>query len=254
LAAPSSRVDSVEEGAPGAEVRVRALFHAYGRPAQPAPPAAAWLEPGEQGVLPVLRGVDLDVQPGGYLAVTGVSGAGKSTLLSLLGGLERVQRGSLVVAGRDLSRLGPAELARFRREVVGFVFQDFGLLGMLTALENVEMALVLSGVERAARRRRAAALLDEVGLSGRLSHRPGSLSGGELQRVAIARALANRPRLVLADEPTGNLDEDSALRVLELLERLRAERGCTLVVVTHNPELAERADRRVRLSRGRLHQ
>jgi ABC-type lipoprotein export system ATPase subunit len=252
LAAPLSRVDSVEEGALGAEVLVRNLSHAYGRPAPPGSRPGAGRDPEQQTILPVLRGVDLQVEAGGYLAVTGVSGAGKSTLLSLLGGLERVQSGSLVVAGRDLSALNTRELARFRREVVGFVFQDFGLLGMLTALENVEMALVLAGADRAERRRRAADLLGEVGLAGRLSHRPGSLSGGELQRVAIARALANRPRLVLADEPTGNLDEDSAVRVLELLERLRAQRGCTLVVVTHNPELAERADRRLRLSRGTL--
>jgi ABC-type lipoprotein export system ATPase subunit len=237
LAAPLSRVESLEEGAPGAQVRVRGLLHAYGK----------------EGELPVLRGVDLDVEPGGYLAVTGVSGAGKSTLLALLGGLEPIQGGSVIVAGRDLAGLRAGELARYRREVVGFVFQDFGLLGMLTALENVEMALTLAGVERAERRRRAAGLLADVGLSGRLSHRPATLSGGELQRVAIARALANRPQLVLADEPTGNLDEDSAVRVLELLERMRAERGCTLIVVTHNPELAARADRRLRLSRGRLH-
>jgi ABC-type lipoprotein export system ATPase subunit len=237
LAAPLSRVESVEEAAPGAQVRIRGLVHAYGRDSE----------------LKVLRGIDLDLEPGGYLAVTGVSGAGKSTLLALVGGLERIQGGTVVVAEQDLAGLAARELARYRREVVGFVFQDFGLLGMLTALENVEMALTLAGVDRAERRRRAAGLLDEVGLSDRLSHRPGSLSGGELQRVAIARALANRPRLVLADEPTGNLDEDSAVRVLDLLERLRAERGCTLVVVTHNPELAARAERRLRLSRGRLH-
>ena len=244
MAAPLGRVDGLEEGALGAQVLVRDLFHAYGRPGPGGSSA--------DGVLPVLRGVDLDAEPGSYLAITGVSGAGKSTLLSLLGGLEPVQSGSLVVGGRDLATLGPRELARFRREVVGFVFQDFGLLGMLTALENVEMALTLAGVERAERRRRAAGLLAEVGLAGRLSHRPATLSGGELQRVAIARALANQPSLVLADEPTGNLDEDSAVRALELLERLRAERGCTLIVVTHNPELAQRADRQLRLSRGRL--
>jgi putative ABC transport system ATP-binding protein len=236
LAAPLSRVETVGEHALGAEIRIRDLFHAYG----------------EGGRLPVLRGIDLDVEPGGYLAITGVSGAGKTTLLALLGGLEPVQAGSVMVAGRDLGRLSGRELAHFRRDVIGFVFQDFGLLGMLTALENVEMALSLAGVSRPRRRRLAAELLGEVGLAGRASHRPSALSGGELQRVAIARALANRPQLVLADEPTGNLDEDSALRVLELLERLRAERGCTLVVVTHNLELAERALRRVRLSRGTL--
>ncbi|MDQ6791491.1 MAG: ABC transporter ATP-binding protein [Candidatus Dormibacteraeota bacterium] len=236
MAAPLSRVETVGERDFGAEIRVSGLLHAYG----------------EAGRLPVLRGVDLDVEPGGYLAITGVSGAGKSTLLALLGGLESVQSGSVMVGGRNLASLNGRELAHFRRDVIGFVFQDFGLLGMLTALENVEMALSLAGVSRAERRRRAAELLAEVGLAGRASHRPTALSGGELQRVAIARALANRPQLVLADEPTGNLDEDSALRVLELLERLRAERGCTLVVVTHNQELAERAGRRVRLTRGTL--
>jgi ABC-type lipoprotein export system ATPase subunit len=238
LAAPLSRIHTVEERALGAEIRIRRLLHAYGE---------------GEGRLSVLRGLDLDVEPGGYVAITGVSGAGKSTLLALLGGLEAVQAGSVVVGGRDLARLGARELAHFRRDVIGFVFQDFGLLGMLTALENVEMALTLAGVSRAERRRRAGTLLAEVGLASRASHRPAALSGGELQRVAIARALANRPRLVLADEPTGNLDEDSALRVLELLERLRAELGCTLVVVTHNPELAQRADSRFRLSRGTLH-
>jgi ABC-type lipoprotein export system ATPase subunit len=236
LAAPLSRVETVGEPGFGAEIRIRGLLHAYG----------------EEGQVSVLRGLDLDVESGGYVAITGVSGAGKSTLLALMGGLEAVQSGSLVVGGRDLARLGPRELAHFRRDVIGFVFQDFGLLGMLTAQENVEMALTLAGVSRGERRRRAAALLAEVGLADRASHRPAALSGGELQRVAMARALANRPRLVLADEPTGNLDEDSALRVLELLERLRAERGCTLVVVTHNPELAQRAERRFRLSRGTL--
>jgi putative ABC transport system ATP-binding protein len=236
LAAPLSRVETVGEHDFGAEIRVRGLFHAYG----------------EAGRLPVLRGVDLEVEAGGYLAITGVSGAGKSTLLALLGGLESVQSGLVMVGGRNLASLNGRELAHFRRDVIGFVFQDFGLLGMLTALENVEMALSLAGVSRAERRRRAAELLAEVGLAGRASHRPTALSGGELQRVAIARALANRPQLVLADEPTGNLDEDSAIRVLELLERLRAERGCTLVVVTHNHELAERAGRRVRLTRGTL--
>jgi ABC-type lipoprotein export system ATPase subunit len=237
LGIPLSQVEEVSDRGLGAAVLVRSLVHVYGAP---------------QGGLSVLRGVDLDVEPGGYVAVSGVSGAGKSTLLSILGGLEPVQSGSATVGGHDLAGMRPGELARFRREVVGFVFQDFGLLNMLTARENVEMALTLSGVGRRERRWRAEELLAEVGLDGRASHRPAALSGGELQRVAIARALANQPRLVLADEPTGNLDEDSALKVLELLERLRAERGCTLVVVTHNSELAARADRRLRLSRGKL--
>jgi putative ABC transport system ATP-binding protein len=194
----------------------------------------------------------MDVPAHGYAAVIGVSGAGKSTLLSILGGLEPVQQGSVCVGGEDLSRLCGRDLARFRRERVGFVFQDFGLLTMLTARENVEMALALVGVPRRERRERSERLLADVGLAGRAGHRPARMSGGELQRVAIARALANEPSILLADEPTGNLDEDSACRVMDLLERLRAERGCTLVVVTHNLELAMRAEQRLRLSRGHL--
>jgi len=194
----------------------------------------------------------MELEPGGYAAVTGVSGAGKSTLLAILGGLEPVQGGSVFVAGEDVARLRGGDLARFRRERIGFVFQDFGLLTMLTARENVEVALALAAVPRRDRRDHADRLLAEVGLADRASHRPARLSGGELQRVAMARALANNPRVILADEPTGNLDEGSAGRVMDLLERLRQERGCTLVVVTHNPELAARAERRLRLSRGRL--
>ena len=218
-------------------VSVKGLTHRYGEG-----PAA----------LSVLCGVDMEVEPGGYAAVTGVSGAGKSTLLAILGGLEQVQGGSVVVAGEDVARLQGRELARFRRERIGFVFQDFGLLTMLTARENVEVALALAGVPRRDRQANADRLLAEVGLTDRATHRPARLSGGELQRVAMARALANHPQVVLADEPTGNLDEGSAGRVMDLLERLRQERGCTLVVVTHNPELAARAERRLRLSRGRL--
>jgi len=204
------------------------------------------------GSLTILCEVAMDVPAGGYAAVTGVSGAGKSTLLSILGGLEPVQQGNVCVGGEDLATLRGRELARFRRARVGFVFQDFGLLTMLTARENVELALTLTGLPRGERKTQAEGLLDEVGLAARAAHRPPKLSGGELQRVAIARALANRPAVLLADEPTGNLDEDSAVRVMELLERLRAERGCTLVVVTHNPELAARAQQRLRLSRGQL--
>ena len=218
-------------------IRVRGLTHRYGVGA---------------GSLTILCEVAMDVPAGGYAAVTGVSGAGKSTLLSILGGLEPVQQGSVCVGGEDLATLRGRELARFRRARVGFVFQDFGLLTMLTARENVELALTLTGLPRGERKTQAEGLLDEVGLAARAAHRPPKLSGGELQRVAIARALANRPAVLLADEPTGNLDEDSAVRVMELLEQLRAERGCTLVVVTHNPELAARADERLRLSRGQL--
>jgi putative ABC transport system ATP-binding protein len=189
----------------------------------------------------VFDGFDLTVPAGGYLAITGPSGVGKSTLLALLGGLERPQVGSVVVGDVDLAQIGRRELADHRRATVGFVFQHFGLLDHLTALENVEVASTLDGRPRRGRRRRAAALLDAVGVGHRAEHRPLQLSGGERQRVAIARALANDPRLLLADEPTGNLDEVSGLGVIELLEAVRHERGCTLVIVTHHRGLAARA-------------
>jgi predicted ABC-type transport system involved in lysophospholipase L1 biosynthesis ATPase subunit len=204
------------------------------------------------GDLVVLDALDLDVPAGGYVAIMGSSGAGKSTLLSVLGGLESPQAGEVVVGGTDLRHLKRSELAAFRRATVGFVFQHFGLLDTLSALENVSLARGLGG-ERARRsRRRAAELLELVGLAHRLTHTPAHLSGGERQRVAIARALANEPRLVLADEPTGNLDEDSSDRVIELLERLPSQQGCTLVIVTHDRRVAHRATRCFRLRDGRL--
>jgi putative ABC transport system ATP-binding protein len=228
------------EGADGAEggvaISVQGLTHRYASP---------------EGTLPVLSDVDLDVPVGGYVAVTGPSGAGKSTLLSVLGGLEALQEGAGTVGEIDLAGLGGDELAAYRLATVGFVFQHFGLLEALTAAENVELASTLARTRAATRRRRAAELLEAVGLADRADHRPLQLSGGERQRVAIARALANRPRLLLADEPTGNLDEGSASTVIELLEHIRAERGCTLLVVTHNRMLAARAPHRVVLDRGR---
>ena len=207
---------------------------------------------GPAGPVPVLDGVDLDVPAGGFVAVVGPSGSGKTTLLSLVGGLEPVQAGTVVVAGEDLAGLGGDRLARHRATTVGFVFQHYGLLEALTAAENVELALALAGRGRRARRARAAELLAAVGLSGRADHRPAQLSGGERQRVALARALANRPPLVLADEPTGNLDEAAAEEVAGLLASLPAEQGCSLLLVTHNRLLAARADTVVRLRAGRL--
>ena len=223
-------------GVVGVAVRTRALRHTY---------------PTADGELVVLRGLDLDVPARGYTALTGPSGAGKSTLLSLLGGLEPVQEGVAEVGGRSIGALRGDDLASYRRETVGFVFQHYGLVPVLSALENVALALALSGVDLNARRRRAEGLLSSVGLSGRQHHRPSALSGGERQRVAIARAMANEPRLLLADEPTGNLDEDAASQVLDLLESLRAEHGCTLIVVTHNHAVAERAECRLRIEEGR---
>ncbi|GAC1330512.1 MAG: ABC transporter ATP-binding protein [Candidatus Dormibacteria bacterium] len=194
--------------------------------------------------------MDLEVPAGGYIALTGRSGAGKSTLLSLIGGLESPTEGAIDVAGQQVADLRGTALADYRRDTVGFVFQHSGLLDALTAVENVELALTLARADKSQCRARAAALLEAVGLGSRLDHRPRALSGGERQRVAIARAVANGPRLLLADEPTGNLDEEAGAVVLEVLEGLRSEQGCTLVVVTHNHSVAERAAQRYRVHAG----
>jgi putative ABC transport system ATP-binding protein len=218
-------------------VRVRDLHFGYDTPAGP---------------LPVLRGIDVDIAGATTTAVTGTSGSGKTTLLSVLGGLDRAGAGSVVVGDADLATLDRNAMARYRRDVVGFVFQDFGLLGQLTALENVELALTLSRNSRRARRARARDLLTAAGLGERLTHRPHALSGGEKQRVAIARALANEPQLVLADEPTGNLDAVSTTSVLDMLLRVPVEHGATVVVVTHDEAVAARADVRLRLVDGKV--
>ncbi len=198
----------------------------------------------------VLRGVDLDIPAGGHVALQGPSGAGKSTLLSLLGGLEPACGGELRVGAHDLRGMRGRELATYRRCVVGFVFQHFGLVDVLSARENVMLALSLSGVPSDTRRVRADGALAAVGLDHRATHRPAALSGGERQRVAIARAIVNNPRLILADEPTGNLDDEVARIVLDLLDAVRRATGCTLVVVTHSEAVAARADRRLRLREG----
>lgn len=200
----------------------------------------------------MLLDVSLLVDQGDHVTLLGPSGSGKTTLLSIIGGLERPESGSVVVAGHDLRTLTGNEMAEFRRNEVGFVFQHFGLLDAMTAVENVELALLLSGTAVRSRRPRAKELLGLVGLGHRLNHRPPQLSGGERQRVAIARALANRPALLLADEPTGNLDEDSAAHVGDLLESLRRDFGCTLLVVTHHHDLAARAEHRYMIREGRL--
>ena len=202
--------------------------------------------------LRVLEHVSFAIEAGDVVAVAGASGSGKTTLLSVLGGLDRTESGTVIVGGEDLGRLNRDDLARYRRETVGFVFQDFGLLGQLTALENVELALTIARAPKRTRRLHARDLLAAVGLAHRLSHRPRALSGGEKQRVAIARALANGPRLVLADEPTGNLDAASTNDVLEVLLRLPAERGSTVVVVTHDELVAAQTNRRLQLTNGEL--
>jgi ABC-type lipoprotein export system ATPase subunit len=199
-----------------------------------------------------LDGIDLALPDGAVACLFGPSGSGKSTLLHLLGGIERCQTGEIVVDDWHLTRLDARALARYRRQHVGFVFQAFHLLPALTALENVEVPLVLAGVPPAERRRRAQALLERVGLAERASHRPDQLSGGEQQRVAIARALVAAPRLVLADEPTGNLDSATGERVVELLLAEQRARGCTVILATHNEALLRHAQYCVRLHDGRL--
>jgi putative ABC transport system ATP-binding protein len=208
-----------------------------------------WYRSGRSRV-EALHDVELEIPAGGYVALTGPSGAGKSTLLSLIGGLERPQSGALTVGQHNLRALSLNALADYRRTTIGFIFQHFGLLDLLSARENIELAASLSGSSR--RPPQARDLLQEVGLLDRAEHRPGELSGGERQRVAIARALVNDPSLILADEPTGNLDAASAMRILDLLERVHIERGCTLLVVTHNEAVAQRAEQRYRLDAGRL--
>ena len=201
-------------------------------------------------VLTVLAGIDLAVAAGEFVAILGPSGSGKTTLLGLLAGLDRPSAGEVHLEGRRIDDLSEDELAVLRRGRVGFVFQSFQLLGNLTALENVLLPLELTGVERA--HQRSVELLGEVGLGDRLHHYPAQLSGGEQQRVALARAFAPEPNVLFADEPTGNLDAETGARVLSVLERLRARRQATLVLVTHDPEVASRADRRVHLRAGRI--
>ncbi|HEY7365534.1 MAG TPA: ABC transporter ATP-binding protein [Methylomirabilota bacterium] len=200
--------------------------------------------------LTILDGVTFDVKVGEVCAITGPSGSGKSTLVGLLAGLDRPTAGSIVVAGVELGRLGEDALARFRRETLGYVFQSFHLIPTLTAAENVAVPLEIVGVPEAPARVRE--LLAEVGLADRAHHYPIQLSGGEQQRVALARAVALRPKLLLADEPTGNLDSATGAQIIELLLALNRERGSTLVLVTHDEALARHAGRVIRLRDGRI--
>jgi lipoprotein-releasing system ATP-binding protein len=200
--------------------------------------------------LPVLKGVNLEVRRGDFLALRGASGAGKSTLLHLLGGLDRPNAGSIEFEGQDLSRLSASELARFRNRRIGLVFQAYHLLPELDALENVCLAARIARRPAGETTAKARSLLARVGLTERMEHRPLELSGGEQQRVAIARALMNDPVLVLADEPTGNLDSHTGGEIIELLCGLRAERGMTLVIATHDARVAAQAERVIELVDG----
>jgi putative ABC transport system ATP-binding protein len=200
--------------------------------------------------LTILDGITLDVAAGEILAITGPSGSGKSTLLGLVAGLDRPSAGSIVVAGIDITRLDEDALARFRRETLGYVFQSYHLIPTLTAVENVAVPLEIAGAPNALARARA--LLDDVGLADRAHHYPVQLSGGEQQRAALARAVSLDPGLLLADEPTGNLDSATGARIIELLLELKRRRGATLVLVTHDEALARHADRVVTLRDGRV--
>ncbi|MDA8252288.1 MAG: ABC transporter ATP-binding protein [Rhodospirillales bacterium] len=226
---------SALRGAGDALVRIRGLTLTV--------PAAA-------GPVNILRGIDLDIDPGEAVGLVGPSGSGKTSLLMVLAGLERASGGSVHVAGQELTGLGEDALARLRREHVGIVFQAFHLIPTMTALENVAVPLELAGRRDAMRI--AEASLRAVGLGARLSHLPGQLSGGEQQRVALARALAPRPTLLLADEPTGNLDRATGEAVMDLLFALRAEAGATLLLITHDPALAARCSRIVAIADGTI--
>jgi len=208
--------------------------------------------PSGDAVVHALRGIDLTVDRGELLAVRGRSGSGKTTLLGLLGGLDRPTSGQVFVDGAEVSAMGETELVELRRRTVAFVYQAFGLVPFLTAAENVEVPLRLVDAEPVERDARVAELLDMVGLEARTRHRPYELSGGEQQRVAIARALANRPRLLLADEPTGQLDSDTGHRIMTLLRVIVRSEGVTAIVATHDPVMLDVADRVLELRDGRL--
>ncbi|MFJ9830208.1 ABC transporter ATP-binding protein [Streptomyces sp. NPDC101169] len=199
-----------------------------------------------------LDGIDLTIPDGDRLVIQGPTGGGKSTLLQMLGGLDRPTSGEVVLDGTDLARLSETRLTRVRSENIGFVFQSFNLIPTLTAQENVETALVPLGVKAKERRERAAEALESVGLGERLAHLPSEMSGGQQQRVAIARALVKRPKVLLADEPTGNLDEGTRDEIMDVLERLWKEHGLTFVMVTHDSAIARKAPRLATLRKGRI--
>jgi putative ABC transport system ATP-binding protein len=202
--------------------------------------------------VPVLQQLNLDIAEGDFLALMGPSGSGKTTLLNLIGGLDRPTSGTIEIGGERIDQLSETRLAKWRSRNVGFVFQFYNLLPVLTAKRNVELPLLLTGLSGADRKKRAMTALNVVGLGDRASHKPGELSGGQEQRVAIARALVSDPALLVCDEPTGDLDRETADEILELLQVLNRDHGKTIVMVTHDPKAADHASHRLHLDKGRL--
>ena len=207
---------------------------------------------GQPNELQILNGIDLDVTEGEFLAIVGQSGSGKSTLMNMIGALDRPTEGTYFLNGQDISTLDDAELSRIRNKEIGFVFQTFNLISRTNALKNVEMPMMYAGVPRKERLKRAEELLEIVGMADRADHQPNELSGGQKQRVAIARAMANRPSILLADEPTGALDSKTGRMIMDLFHKLHEEEGTTIVLITHSPELAEECDRIVTISDGSI--
>ncbi len=207
---------------------------------------------GQPNELQILNGIDLDVTEGEFLAIVGQSGSGKSTLMNMIGALDRPTEGTYFLNGQDISTLNDVELSRIRNKEIGFVFQTFNLIARTNALKNVEMPMMYAGMPRKERLKRAEELLEIVGMADRADHQPNELSGGQKQRVAIARAMANKPSILLADEPTGALDSKTGRMIMDLFHKLHEEEGTTIVLITHSPELAEECDRIVTISDGSI--
>ncbi len=202
--------------------------------------------------LPVLRGISLEITPGVFVVILGPSGSGKSTLLNMIGCLDLPTKGSVFLAGRDISKMSEDELAQVRGEKIGFIFQQFNLLPNLSALENVMMPMIFRGKPESEREKRAKYLLNSLELGDRISHRPAELSGGEQQRIAIARSLINNPEIIVADEPTGNLDSTTGRKIMEILIDLHKNKGKTIIVVTHDPTIANYSNQIIRIKDGQL--
>ena len=207
---------------------------------------------GQPNELQILNGIDLDVTEGEFLAIVGQSGSGKSTLMNMIGALDRPTEGTYHLNGVDISTLNDAELSRIRNKEIGFVFQTFNLISRTDALKNVELPMMYAGMPRKERLKRAEELLKIVGMEDHADHQPNELSGGQKQRVAIARAMANKPSILLADEPTGALDSKTGRMIMDLFHKLHEEEGTTIVLITHSPELAEECDRIVTISDGSI--